>query len=293
MQTKCYCATDKDTGRSVLTVLKQEMHISSSMVSRLKRISPGITVNGIKAYVTYALKPGDLVHVVFPTEIEPGPDAKTICRGFSIIYEDAFFLVINKPAGISVQPVKDPAEVTLESYLKEYLHTSVRPHPVSRLDKGTSGLMCIAKNAYVHELFKQQMHTGAYYKEYRAILCGCPESREGQVEHPIGYYEGSTYARCVRADGAPSISKYEILYAKNDLSFAKLIPVTGRTHQLRVHMAYMGYPLLGDWLYGQRSERIDRAALHSYYLMIKHPVTGCTLEITCPIPEDMYRVLND
>lgn len=291
MQTICYSAIKEDQNRPILSVLKHEMHISASMISRLKREPEGITVNGKKAYVTYQLAPGDLLRVVFPIETDVARNGNASQSFLDIVYEDEYYLIINKPAGISVQTVQDPNEVTLETYLKEYLHVSVRPHMVSRLDKGTSGLMTVAKNAYLHELLKQQMRSEGYYKEYRSILCGCPEASLGEVQAPIGFCEGSTYARCVREDGAPSISRYEILKTMGEISYAKLIPVTGRTHQLRVHMAYLGYPMLGDWLYGKRSARIDRPALHSYLLRIKHPVTGAILECRCPLPPDMQKML--
>lgn len=292
MQTICYSAIEKDTGRPVLSVLKQEMRISVSMISRLKREPQGITVNGEKAYVTRTLKAGDLVRAAFPSESSDTHHVDTLPETVPTVYEDEYYLIINKPAGISVQTVQDPEEITLETYLKEYLHTDARPHMVSRLDKGTSGLMTVAKNAYLHDQMKRQMHSENYYKEYRAILCGYPAQEQGTVEAPIGFCEGSTYARCVRADGAPSVSHYEVLARRDGLSLVRLIPVTGRTHQLRVHMAYMGCPLLGDWLYGQRCEIIDRPALHSGYLRLRHPVTGAMLELTCPPPEDMEKILK-
>lgn len=291
MQTIYYSANNADEGAAVLSILKQKMHISASMISRLKRETNGILLNGEKAYVTRTVHTGDMLLVCFPSENVEDTDSKCTAKGFSVLYEDEFILIINKEAGLSVQPVKDPDEITLETYLKEYLHCNARPHPVSRLDKGTSGIMTVAKNAYVHELLKRQMHSDAYYKEYRALVKGRPVEDRGRIEAPIGFYEGSTYARCVRADGAPSISLYEILSEKAGVSYVRLVPVTGRTHQLRVHMAYIGCALLGDWLYGERSELIDRPALHSCFLRIRHPITGAQLEVTCPIPSDMQKIL--
>lgn len=291
-QTICYCAKIEDNGRTVLSVLKQELRISASMISRLKREENGITLNGKKVYVNALIRPGDFVCASFPEETAPGGYEKCLPHVFSILYEDEYFLILDKPAGISVQPVQDPDEITLETYLREYLHCSVRPHPVSRLDKGTSGLMLVAKNAYVHELFKRMMHTNDFYKEYRAILTHCPQANEGTVSAPIGFYEGSTYARCVREDGAPSVSHYKVIERKEGLTYVSLIPETGRTHQLRVHMAYIGCPMVGDWLYGECSERIGRAALHSCFVRVRHPVTGALIETKCPLPADMKNILD-
>ena len=123
---------------------------------------------------------------------------------------------------------------------------------------------------------------------------GCPQPLQGTVDAPIGRNEASVVARMVRPDGVPAVSEYEVLAQGNGMAFLKLVPQTGRTHQLRVHMAYLGCPLAGDWLYGKEEpELIGRPALHSYALKLVHPVTGESLELTAPLPADMERLMKN
>ena len=166
-------------------------------------------------------------------------------------------------------------------------------HVVNRLDKGTTGLMVVAKSGYIHDRLRRTLHTSGFIREYRALCVGTPFPAKGTIAAPIGRDESSTIARMVRPDGQNAVSHYEVLSQYGDLSFLKLLPETGRTHQLRVHMAHLGYPLAGDWLYGTEDPGlIARPALHSYALTLVHPVTGETLQLTAPIPEDMLRLMK-
>ena len=163
--------------------------------------------------------------------------------------------------------------------------------PVSRLDKGTTGLMVIAKSGYVHDLLRRQLHTDAFRREYRGVCLGVPDPPQGTVDLPIGRAEGSAIARQIRSDGDSAVTHYETLETRNGLSLLRLVPETGRTHQLRLHMATLGCPLAGDWLYGTEDPTlIPRPALHSYALELVHPVTGEVLHLTAPLPEDMVRL---
>lgn len=286
MRTLCYTAPEKDAGRTVKSVLEEELHISSSLISRLKRREGGIAVNGEKAYTTRRLLPGDRVtaRVGDPPPARPLPGCS---MALSIVYEDEDLLILNKPAGLAVQPTRDPEEMTLENGLLGYLPPGEYPHPVSRLDRGTSGLMAVAKSGYAHELFKCLLHTPDYVREYRALIPGRIEPAAGRIEAPIATEPGSSYKRCVCPEGAPSLTEYEALGCRNGLTLLKLLPRTGRTHQLRVHMACSGHPLLGDWLYGAPSPLIARPALHSRRLYLRHPLTGRELDLTAPLPPDM------
>ena len=174
----------------------------------------------------------------------------------------------------------------MENALAAYFSGVDNPHPVSRLDKGTTGLLAVAKSGYIHGLMKRQQADGRYRKKYLAILCGVPESTHFLVEAPIGPLNGSTYQRTVTGDGAAAKSECTVLAVRNGLSLCELVPHTGRTHQLRVHMAYAGFPLLGDWLYGQRSEAFDRPLLHASELSFSHPVTHAPVALSAPVPDD-------
>ena len=165
-------------------------------------------------------------------------------------------------------------------------------HPVNRLDKGTTGLMVIAKSGYVHDLLRRTLHTDRFRREYRAVCLGCPSPLRGTVDTPIGRDETSAIRRCVRPDGAPAVTHYEVLAQGAGMSLLRLTPETGRTHQIRVHMASLGCPLAGDWLYGAEDpELIPRPALHSCALHFTHPVTGEDLHLTAPLPPDMLALL--
>ena len=164
---------------------------------------------------------------------------------------------------------------------------------MNRLDKGTTGLMAVAKSGYVHNLLRRSLHTDDFRREYRGICLGCPEPKSGLIDLPIGRDERSTVKRMIRPDGAPSRSRYEVLEEGNGLALLRLLPETGRTHQLRLHLSAIGHPLAGDWLYGTEDpDLIPRPALHSCALRLRHPVTGELLTLTAPLPEDMERLLS-
>ena len=292
MRTLTYQATDRDAGKRVESILLGPLQVSHGLLSRLKRREHGILVNGQKAYSTYVLQTGDLVTADVgdgspPRHLEP------MEMDLFIVYEDEDLLVVDKPANVPVHPTKDQGERNLEQGLLAYLAKGDYPHFVSRLDKGTTGLMLVAKSGYVHELMKRRQHTDAFYREYLAVAEGIVTPASGAIDAPIGLADGSTYRHCVRPDGAKSLTKYETIFVSNGLTLLRLLPQTGRTHQLRVHMAHLGYPLVGDWLYGQRSDAIDRPALHSHRLVFQHPLTGEGVELLSPLPVDMEALIAD
>lgn len=291
MRILSYTAKTEDAGRQVQRVLEKEFQISSSLISRLKRRPQGILVNGQKVYTTYPLSPGDKLTASVGDEA-PKRELTPCPMALDIVYEDEDFLIVNKPAGLAVQPTQNEGEMTLENGLLAYLPEGVYPHPVSRLDRGTTGLMAVSKSGYAHELLKRRLHTEDYYREYRGIIDGALIPAAGRIEGGIGTEPGSSYKRCVCPHGAPSLTEYEALEQRNGRTLLRLIPRTGRTHQLRVHLSYIGRPLTGDWLYGERSVAIDRPALHSYFLRLKHPLTGETLTFTAPLPKDMEALLG-
>ena len=177
--------------------------------------------------------------------------------------------------------------------LSSYLGDGSAAHFVSRLDKGTSGLFIAAKTGYIHDRLRVALHTEGLRREYRAVALGRVTPERGTVDLPIARADGSIVKRCVRGDGLPSRTDYEVLAQSDAFSFLRLVPQTGRTHQLRVHMAALGHPLAGDWLYGtEDAALIPRPALHSFELWFTQPVTGEALHFTAPLPEDMERLLG-
>lgn len=291
MRVLSYRAKEEDAGKRVETVLLGPLQISRGLLSRLKRREDGICVNGRRVYSTYALRAGDLV-TANVGDREPPRRLEPMEMAISVVFEDEDFLVLDKPPNVPVHPTKDPGERNLEQGLLAYLSGGDYPHFVSRLDKGTTGLMLTAKSGYAHELMKRRQHTDAFYREYLAVAEGIVAPASGTVDAPIGLADGSSYRHCVRPDGAGSITVYETLSVTNGRTLLRVTPQTGRTHQIRVHLAYLGHPLTGDWLYGERSEDIDRPALHSHRLLFVHPLTGEKIELCSPLPPDMERLLD-
>ena len=212
----------------------------------------------------------------------------------NIVYEDEDLLVLNKPAGVAMHPKADDAAApSLAAMLTGYLGEGSVPHFVSRLDKGTSGLLIAAKSGYVHDRLRRALHSSELRREYRAVAVGQVTPPCGVIDAPIGRADGSIIRRCVREDGLVSRTEYEVLQTTERFTLLRLRPETGRTHQLRVHMAYLGHPLAGDWLYGTEDKNlIARPALHSYELWFMQPVTGQEMHFTAPIPQDMQRLLE-
>ena len=279
-------------GRTVLSLLRRELACSDAHISRLKRRETGIRLNGARCYVTARVSTGDELTI----EIGDLPDGHIVPMAFPlcVVFEDEDLLVIDKPAGIAVhQSTRDPEELTLENAVCYYLGGNISPHPVSRLDRGTSGLMAFAKSGYVHERLRRQMHSAAYRRTYLGVATGRVDPRNGTIELPIGMAEGSTYQRAIRPDGQIAKTVYETLTVNEEFTLLRLIPQTGRTHQLRLHLSAIGYPLVGDWLYGAEDRaRIPRPALHSFELALTHPITGEILQFTSPLPEDMRQLID-
>lgn len=278
-------------GRSVGDVLARELGVSLTLMRRIKQRETGITLNGARVFTTARVHAGDVLRADVSDDPAKRPAPKE--AAFAVLYEDEDIIIIDKPAGMAAHASsRDVHMPTAEAALAWYLPGCVIPHPVSRLDRGTSGAMTFAKSGYVHELLRRMLRTEDFYKEYLGVCVGVPDPRAGVIDAPTGYAEGSRYQRAVRADGLPSLSEYETLDTKNGLSLVRLVPRTGRMHQLRVHMAYIGCPLAGDWLYGEENHAlIARPALHAARVRLKHPVSGEILDVCAPVPEDMKRLL--
>ena len=283
---------ESTAGRTVKSLLKNELAASDAHISRLKHRENGVLLNGKPCYVTARAEIGDVLEV----QIGDEPDGHIVPMAFTlrVAFEDEYLLVLDKPAGIAVhQSTRDLEECTLENAVCAYLGGNISPHPVSRLDRGTSGLMAFAKSGYVHERLRRQMHTEAYRRVYLGVAVGRVDPSAGTIELPIGMAEGSTYRRAIRSDGQRAKTVYETLAVNGEFSLLRLVLETGRTHQLRLHMAAVGNPLAGDWLYGAEDRaRIARPALHSHELMLTHPITGEELQFTSPLPEDMRRLID-
>lgn len=295
METISKVISSEESGSTVRHILRSKLHFSSHAISRLTRAENGILVNGQHARTVDILHAGDVLTVETGDHRPPRESVTPGNWPLPVVWEDGHLLVVNKPAGMTAHASNFlPDTPTVAGALAWTRGADFLFHPVNRLDKGTTGLMVIAKSGYIHDRLRHMLHTENFYREYRAICVGCPPQPCGTINAPIGRDERSTIARMVRPDGAPAVSHYEVLAQKDDLSLLKLIPETGRTHQLRVHMASVGCPLAGDWLYGTENiDLIPRPALHSFALKLVHPVSGEVLELTVPLPEDMSTLLTE
>ena len=217
----------------------------------------------------------------------------------NIIYEDDAILVLNKPAGVAIHPSMRHFENTLSNGVKYYfdnINLKRKIRPVNRLDSDTSGVVIFAKNEYVHSVLSNEMQKGLFKKEYIAICTGIFDKKDGTINASIGRKNDSIIERCVRDDGQEAITHYRVLneFCNNDIAYSELLInlETGRTHQIRVHTAYIGHSILGDSLYGNKSNLINRQALHAYKVEFIHPITNKQLEFIAPIPDDMKLLLN-
>lgn len=294
MRILTYTVTPEEDGRMVKGILRGSLQLSYTLLKSLKWRENAILLNGQSVHVNAIVHAGDVVSVALS---ERTPREDLYCANAAkpdIVYEDDDLLVLNKPAGVAMHPKSgDASAPSLAAMLTSYLGEGSVPHFVSRLDKGTSGLLIAAKSGYVHDRLRRALHSSDLRREYRAVAVGRVEPPYGVIDAPIGRAEGSIIHRCVRADGLPSLTEYETLQVNDRFTLLRLRPQTGRTHQLRVHMAYLGHPLAGDWLYGTEDKTlIARPALHSYELWFTQPVTGQELHFTAPIPQDMQRLME-
>lgn len=293
MRTLTYAVPPEAAGRLLGTVLRREMHLSAGLLKKLKYLQDAILVDGRRALLDYRLTPGEAVTVRFPEEenrLVPTPFP------LRVLYEDEDLLVLSKPAGFAVHPGPGERTDTIGNFLTDYYKKHGEEHlfrPVNRLDRGTSGLMAVAKSAHVHALLMAALHTPDFVRTYLAVTDGLLAPERGFLDAPVGRAEGSVIRREVRPDGRPSVTRWEVVRYGNGRTLVRLSPETGRTHQLRVHMAYLGHPLTGDFLYGTEDKAlIARPALHSAEMSLTQPVTGGRLHLEAPLPEDMARLFG-
>ena len=294
MRILTHTVSPEEEGRMVKGILRGSLQLSYTLLKSLKWRENAILLNGQSVHVNAIVHAGDVVSVALS---ERTPREDLYCENTAapdIVYEDEDLLVLNKPAGVAMHPKADDAAApSLAVMLTGYLGEGSVPHFVSRLDKGTSGLLIAAKSGYVHDRLRRALHSSELRREYRAVAVGQVTPPCGVIDAPIGRADGSIIRRCVREDGLVSRTEYEVLQTTERFTLLRLRPETGRTHQLRVHMAYLGHPLAGDWLYGTEDKNlIARPALHSYELWFTQPITGQELHFTAPIPQDMQRLLE-
>ena len=251
--------------------LKEEMKMSTGLMNRLKW-ADRIFVNGVPQHTDFAVQSGDLITV--PLD-EPEPDYPAEDGAFTILYEDDHLLAVDKPAGMLIHPSRSQNTRTLANRVLGYYRRTGQQsafHPMTRLDRDTFGIVLLAKNSHVHTLL-QGCDT---VKTYHALVLGGPEDDVGTIDAPIARRPLPSLLREVREDGKPSLTEYRVLERMGQVTKLALRPVTGRTHQLRVHCSYMGFPILGDPQYGTEESRwgLESQMLCARSLELEHPITG-------------------
>lgn len=294
-----YVASLRDAGRTVGYLLHARLGVSERYVKHVKYIEGAVRVDGALSRCDAPVAPGQVLSIVVDDWLEPHePSVAPEDGPLDIAYEDEDLLIVNKPSGLVVHPCPGHWEHTLGNYVVGYLmdrRQAIDLHAVNRLDIGTSGLVVFAKNGHVQELLKEQMHTGAFQREYLAVCHGTPSPACGLVDAPIGRATSAPVSSfAVMEDGKQALTHYAVveeLYGGR-ASLVRLLLETGRTHQIRVHMAHIGHALVGDSLYGGDAKLLARPALHSWKLAITQPVTHERVELTCEPPQDFAGLVE-
>lgn len=286
---------DEYAGLSVHHLLRYKLKLSGTLLRRIKWLEDGILLDGARVTTRAVVQQGQELSVRLsdPTSRSGIPPVEL---PLDIVYEDRDIIIINKAPSMPSHPGPGHWQDSLGNALMAHWEKTdpyADFHPVHRLDKGTSGLMVVAKHPFAQDKLRESLHTGSFQREYLAICEGIPTPPEGIIDAPIGRAPDSIIRRQVNGlDCQQAVTHYRVLETCQARSLIALRLETGRTHQIRVHMAHIGHPLTGDFLYGQERQDISRPALHSHSLSIIHPVSGSEISFSFPLPSDMLQFLS-
>lgn len=290
-----YRALKTDEGRTAGEVIRREFALVAHDMARAKyRTEKGITVNGEQVMVNRKLHEGDELAVCLACEL---PGKIVPVKGpLEILYEDEDVIALNKPAGLVVHPSHGHFADTMANFLAQYYLDSGEPHEVrtvGRLDKDTSGVILFGKNRTACAHLTAQASRGELVKTYLAVAEGTFAEESGCVEAPISREYEEKIRRVVREDGDYALTHYRVLKALDGRTLLSLRIDTGRTHQIRVHMAHIGHPLCGDPIYGTPSDIFERAALHAGRITFRQPYSHEEIVVESPLPPDFVRFLGE
>lgn len=273
----------------------EEFLFSQSLSGRLFRKlykEKQIYVNGKFKRKGLSLELGDTVSIYMEDEEE-----NTLPQDIDIdiVYEDFDLLILNKQPNIVVHPTKSHQENTLSNGISYYFQKNgikKKIRFVNRLDMDTTGILIVAKNPFAHQQMALQFEANEVEKKYLAIVSGGVKDNEAYINFPIGREEDKSIRKMVRENGQDALTRYSVVERYKDATLLDVQIFTGRSHQIRVHLEHIGHPIIGDTLYNEESTHINRQALHSHYLKVKHPRTGESIEFIAPIPKDMEILKN-
>lgn len=289
-----YTISPKDSGISILSFLRNN-GFSKHILTTMKRADHAILLNGQPTFAKTALREQDVLCILVPEETGSEESILPVKMSLDILYEDEDILVLNKPADMPVHPSAGNYENTLANgvawYYRQQGETFVY-RCINRLDRDTTGVLVLAKNPLSGALLSTQMKQRRIHRTYLALTDGIPPEK-GTVCAPIARVNDSVITREVNFEqGEPAVTHYERLAVSNGYALVELHLETGRTHQIRVHMNYIGCPLPGDFLYHPVFDRIGRQALHSFQLEFEHPITKEPLRFLAPVPEDFRKAFT-
>ena len=290
-----YIIDEDSAGLRVEQFLRRKRY-SGQNLSEIKRMPKSILVNGVHYYMRQELSTGDhlQVRICETQNSEKIPPTKL---PLDIIYEDEDLLVLNKPAGMPIHPSLNNYTNSMANALAYYFQSQGKPfifRCCNRLDRDTSGLTIVSKHLVSGSILSDMTKYREVHREYLAIARGSVTPSEGTIQAPLGRKEGTIIERTVDWEhGEDAVTHYKVVKEANGHSLVSLRLETGRTHQIRIHMKYLGYPLIGDYLYNPDMEYMTRQALHSHHMEFTHPITGEHMSFTAALPEDMARVMQE
>lgn len=289
-----YQITAADGGCTVAQFLKKKGY-SAANLTDLKKVPESILVNGKWEYMVHRLSEGDVLTVNIAENVS-SLKIPPVEHPLDIVYEDEDLLVINKQADMPIHPSMSNYTNSLGNAVAWYYYQQNCPFVfrcINRLDHNTSGLTIVAKHMVSGSILSSMVKRREIHREYLGIVRGKVDPPSGTITAPLGRKPGSIIERTIDfKNGESAVTHYSVIEEKNGHSLVRLHLETGRTHQIRIHMKYLGFPLIGDSLYNPDMEYISRQALHSAKLIFSHPITGKRLEFVSPLPEDMRHVLE-
>lgn len=290
-----YIIDEDSAGLRVEQFLRRKRY-SGQNLSEIKRMPKSILVNGVHYYMRQELSKGDHLQVRI-CETKNSEKIPPTNLPLDIIYEDEDLLVLNKPAGMPIHPSLNNYTNSMANALAYYFQSQGKPfifRCCNRLDRDTSGLTIVSKHLVSGSILSDMTKYREVHREYLAIARGSVTPSEGTIQAPLGRKEGTIIERTVDWEhGEDAVTHYKVVKEANGHSLVSLRLETGRTHQIRIHMKYLGYPLIGDYLYNPDMEYMTRQALHSHHMEFTHPITGEHMSFTAPLPEDMLRVMQE
>lgn len=295
-----YKIDEKWDGKTVKALLQHE-GFSAAVISGLKKNPRGICIKNKKVTVLKVLHNGDVLHINIRNRPEDEAADRIVPTDIpiNVLYEDEDICVVNKSADLPTHPGQNNHEHTLGNALAYYWQQQKKQYiyrPVSRLDKDTTGAIIVSKNAFAAAKLGTALKARNIKRRYIALVRGKMEG-EGTVDAPIVRCDDSIIKRKVGTknqenDQTHAVTHYKVLESGDNYSALLVSLETGRTHQIRVHMAHIGHPLCGDWLYGEENDYLSRPALHSYDIAFVHPISGTEMRITAPVPQDMMQYIT-